>query len=394
MPRASRRSKRAAVWCPKKSHLTECTDAYSGSKDKCSACKLVVPEGERIFTCRSRKCKFKKCVYCVTGEDRPVPETDDFDESEEEFISPHDPRGEAFNSVPKKKKNETTQEIRVREKLEISARQAQRVIEAKTNGIPGLMKRADFSSTTKKGTLVQCGQIGTALLGGYCTPFLNEEGNGARMYEGADVNARDPSGHRWKYRRFQRVFLKEGAIPEVYKGNKHFVIQWIHVTERAGKKQENQVRIWVSMWEHVTKGACGVSNQAFLVTPSQIESIETHICPFMAESTHMVAHSRRGWSKSLNKWHVEQGWLADSDSQGPMNTLSDVEDGAEEPIPAARREPFPVLPEFEAAPMMTPLEESPPPAPPSAEEPEHEVPIMAQASFISFGGESDRVLVG
>ena len=79
------------------------------------------------------------------------------------------------------------------------------------------------------------------------TPFLDEAGNGARMYEGADVNAGDPSGDRWKYRRYQRVFLKAGVIPEVYKGNNHFVIQWIHVAERTGRKQEGQVKLWVSM---------------------------------------------------------------------------------------------------------------------------------------------------
>ena len=307
----SSRSKKNVVKCPRVTCRKECTDGYSGKDDTCKKCKLVVPEGERMFKCKTKKCKFKKCVYCVTGEARPVPESNDevVEEEEEEEIITADPRGKAFEKVPKEKNNETDQETRARERLEITARQAQRVMDAKTNGVPGIMKKADFLSTTKVGTLAQCGQIPTAVLGGIMTPFLDEAGNGARMYEGADVNAGDPSGNRWKYRRYQRIFLKEGVIPETYKGNNHFVIQWIHVTERTGRKQDDQVQLWVSRWEHVTKGKCGVLNQAFLILPSDVESVQDYLCPFMPEHTHMVAHSRRGWSLAFAAWQKKQVWV-------------------------------------------------------------------------------------
>jgi hypothetical protein len=200
------------------------------------------------------------------------------------------------------------------------------------------------------------------------TPFLDEDGNGARMYEGADVNAGDPSGNRWKYRRYQRVFLKAGVIPDVYKGNNHFVIQWIHVTERTGRKQEDQVKLWVSMWEHVTKGKCGVSNQAFLVLPSDVESVQDYLCPFVSERTHMVAHSRRGWSLAFAAWQKKQAWVIEG-IQDEDDEDVDVLTPAP-PIPAAAIDATIITP---ATAISEPRNKPPPKAcPPTPEKPRRE----------------------
>ena len=94
------------VKCPRVTCRKECTDGYSEKDDQCKKCKLVVPEGERMFKCKTKKCKLKKCVYCVTGEARPVLESNDIDVSseEEDEIITADPRGKAFEKVLKKKK--------------------------------------------------------------------------------------------------------------------------------------------------------------------------------------------------------------------------------------------------------------------------------------------------
>jgi len=134
----------------------------------------------------------------------------------------------------------------VREQQEVTARQKQQIIDAKTNGIPNILPAGDISETSKPGTLAECGRIPSALLGGQMTPYINDSGSGCRIYEGVDVNAYDESGVRRSYRRFQRLFPKEGIIPAIYKGNNHFVMQWAMVPEVNGEPV-NQVYIWVSM---------------------------------------------------------------------------------------------------------------------------------------------------
>ena len=94
------------VKCPRVTCRKECTDGYSGKDDTCKKCKIVVPKGERMLKCKSKKCKFKKCIYCVTGEARPVSESNDIDVSEEEEEEENnnaDPRGKALKRCQRKK---------------------------------------------------------------------------------------------------------------------------------------------------------------------------------------------------------------------------------------------------------------------------------------------------
>ena len=244
MPTRSQRGKKKPLQVKCRRCKGSTCDQLCGKKVTCDVCKTKLTEGERVFTCKGR-CNFDKCYFCASGEKRPViVASEDEDEDEEEEIE-DDPRGEAYDSVPKKKNNETDQERRTREKAEITASQKQRIINAKTNGLPPIFAEDKVTEFTKKGfyPLVDC--ISSATLGGIMTPFINEDGNGAKVYEAADVNAADPSGVRCSFRRFQRVFLRDTVLPDDYKGRKHFFVQWVMVRVTNGKL-EDQVVLWIS----------------------------------------------------------------------------------------------------------------------------------------------------
>lgn len=304
MPTRSKRGKKKPLQVKCRRCKGATCDQLCGKKVTCDVCKTKLTEGERVFTCKNRRCNFDKCYYCAAREKRPViVASEDEDEDEEEEIE-DDPRGEAYDSVPKKKNNETDQERRTREKAEITASQKQRIINAKTNGLPPIFAEDKVTEFTKKGFYPLVDSISSATLGGICTPFINDDGNGAKVYEAADVNAADPSGVRCSFRRFQRVFLKDTALPDDYKGKAHFVVQWVMVRVTDGKLADTVV-LWISQWEHVTKGSCGVANLAWPLLPSDIQTTELWIHPFNAENTHFVAHSRRGWSLAMQKWLKE-----------------------------------------------------------------------------------------
>ena len=68
----------------------------------CKKCKLELPEGGRLFVCpKCKSCGNMKRGYCVTGRERPVPETHNPETEEEEAEDAGAERRAAFDGVPK-----------------------------------------------------------------------------------------------------------------------------------------------------------------------------------------------------------------------------------------------------------------------------------------------------
>jgi len=305
MPGRSRRRGAPApvVRCKKCKGPT--TDQQASKNHTCVKCKSPIIEWERIHTCTDRNCGTDICHFCVSGQKRPRKKRRAVVEKEVVPDAELDPRGAAFDGVPKLKANETVQERRTRERQEVTAQQKQRVLNAKSNGLGPILKEDKITDLNKSHSYLWKEAVDSACFGGVMTPFIDDNGDGLRFYEAADINACDPSGNRRAIRRFQEVHIKEGVLErlelEDYKGKHLYVVQWLSLRYKAGKPVGDAV-IWVSFWEHINKTKNKISNVCLMLTNADIDAAADHVHPFKAEDTHLVAHTRRGWSLKLQEY--------------------------------------------------------------------------------------------
>ena len=290
------------------------TDQQAGIERICGKCDANLVAGERIHTCKDGNCDEDICHFCATGQQRPkkkkkasMVEGDSGSDSDgaealEQVVPAPDQRGAAFDGVPKERKGETVQERRTREKAEVTARQKQRIINAKSKGLRPILKEAAMTELNKDSSYPWLVKIPSASFGGVMTPYIDDDGYGIRFYEAVDINACDTSGLRRSFRRFQEVHLKDGVLERLgfgdYRGNSKFVVQWASL-EFEDSKPVGEARVWVSFWEHINKKVNKITNACLMLSNADIDAGSTFVHPFKAEDTHLVAHTRRGWSLTL-----------------------------------------------------------------------------------------------
>jgi hypothetical protein len=280
-------------------------DQTAAKGKTCVKCKVDIVQWERIHTCKDRNCGTNICHYCASGQKRPKKKKHAEIQKEAVPEVELDPRGAAFDGVPKKKKNETVQERRTRERREVTARQKQRILDAQTHGLGPILKEDKITDLNKSYSYLWKEAVPSACFGGVMTPYVRDDSSGVRFYEAADINACDPAGIRRSFRRFQELHLKDGVLERLglgdYRGNNIFVVQWISLRYEAGKPVGGAV-IWVSFWEHINKQKNKISNTCMMLTNTDIDATSDHVHPFKAEDTHLVAHTRRGWALKLNEY--------------------------------------------------------------------------------------------
>ena len=296
------------------------TDQQAGIERICGKCEANLVAGERIHTCKDGNCDEDICHFCATGQQRPKKKKkDSVVEGDSDALGAEvieqvvpapapapapapDQRGAAFDGVPKERKGESVQERRTREKAEVTARQKQRIINAKSKGLRPILKEAAMTELNKDSSYPWLVTIPSASFGGVMTPYIDDDGYGIRFYEAVDINACDTSGLRRPLRRFQEVHLKDGVLERLglgdYRGNRKFVVQWASL-EFEDSKPVGQARVWVSFWEHINKKVNKITNTCLMLSNADIDAGSTFVHPFKAEDTHLVAHTRRGWSLTL-----------------------------------------------------------------------------------------------
>ena len=286
---------------------------------------MVLDEGERVYTCKKRRCKSHQCHFCVSGDARPVAPDTDASEGEEEDGEggevADDVRGVAFDGVPKEKAHETDVERLRRERLEVKAAAKQRIINARTNGLSVLVKASEIALGAKDGKEPILEQTVSCTYGGVLAPYVNDAGDGIKCYSAADTNAADPSGRRWGFRRFQEVYPLEGVVPAGYAGRNIFVLLWIGVAVKKGKLAGHAM-FFVAPWEHMTKKANKVKPFCLVLRAEDFQSVERWVNPAKAENTHLHAFTRKSWSTKMVAMLPEfQPERAAPDTMEPPETL-------------------------------------------------------------------------
>ena len=306
MATRTRRTRRGAtpvppVRCRISTCKGETCDNFAATGYVCHRCKMTLDEGDRVYTCKRRRCKKHQCHFCVSGEARPaVADSDDNSEDDSEGEcdgAAPDIRGMACDGVPKRKTNETDVERLRRERLEVKATAKQRIINAKTNGLSRLCKLDDigFADRGKEPILVT---TPSAKYGGVLAPYVNDAGDGIKCYSCADVNAADPSGRRWGFRRFQEVFPEDEVVPAAYRGCNIFVLLWVGLAFKKGDPVGHAM-FFVCAWEHITKKANKVKPFCLVLRASDFKSVAKWVNPAKAENTHLHAFTRKAWGNQM-----------------------------------------------------------------------------------------------
>ena len=269
-----------------------CKDMYAGNGIKCGVCEFELAYQDPVDQCD--KCKWHQCVFCKTGEVRPVPvaeqEVPEEEETDDEFAEAAIVAGKS-TGVPKQKRKETPRETQVREEAYVRQREKDRILNAQTRGLPGIIKKDRNYPPVPHDAYAWIASNTGYVVGGKCVPIMippKEQGNGYMLYQAVDFTAAHPSGLRKSFRRGQRIWATDDMYPANYKPvKKDWSLIVLHLAvETHGGKHKGYPTIHAAPWAHINKDRCNVSRFVLKLTPGEVKTQELHICPLIEEDTH------------------------------------------------------------------------------------------------------------